>query len=147
MRLLLAGVALVASAHQGPGPGLTDAVRMGLAVQYNAAVTWNETEARNRWNYEAARSRPPATTVPTRSRRTSGGPPSSWDRVAECESGGDFSANTGNGFYGGLQFTQQTWLGAGGGRYAPRADLATREEQIAVASTLDRSNWPVCGSR
>src|SRR5262245_42776757 len=69
-----------------------------------------------------------------------------WDRVAQCESGGDWHINTGNGFYGGLQFTYGTWLAAGGGRFAPRADLASREQQIAVASTLALSNWPVCGS-
>lgn len=70
-----------------------------------------------------------------------------WDRVADCESHGHWDANTGNGFYGGLQFTISTWLGAGGARYAARADLATREQQIAVASTLSLSNWPVCGAR
>ena len=69
---------------------------------------------------------------------------SRWDNVAECESGGDWSTNTGNGFYGGLQFTIGTWLSAGGGRYASRADLATREQQIAIASTLALSNWPYC---
>lgn len=72
---------------------------------------------------------------------------SMWDRIAACESGGNWSINTGNGYYGGLQFTIQTWLGAGGGKYAPRADLATREQQIAIASKLALSNWPVCGSR
>ena len=59
-----------------------------------------------------------------------------WDRIAECESGGNWSANTGNGYYGGLQFDSQTWLGAGGGDYASRADLATRLEQIAVANRV-----------
>ncbi len=72
---------------------------------------------------------------------------SSWDRVAACESGGNWQTNTGNGFYGGLQFTQSTWIANGGGRYASRADLATREQQISVASGLSLSNWPVCGSR
>lgn len=72
---------------------------------------------------------------------------SSWDRIAACESGGNWSINTGNGYYGGLQFTQQTWAGAGGLAYAPRADLATRDQQIAVASNLALRNWPVCGSR
>lgn len=72
---------------------------------------------------------------------------SSWDRIAACESGGNWSINTGNGYYGGLQFTQATWVGAGGLKYAPRADLATREQQIAIASTLALSNWPVCGYR
>jgi nucleoid-associated protein YgaU len=59
-----------------------------------------------------------------------------WERVARCESGGDWSINTGNGHYGGLQFSQSSWEAAGGTRYAPRADLATREQQIAVAERL-----------
>jgi LysM repeat protein len=70
-----------------------------------------------------------------------------WDRIAACESGGNWAINTGNGYYGGLQFTQATWSGAGGLAYAPRADLATRDQQIAIASKLSLSNWPVCGSR
>lgn len=71
----------------------------------------------------------------------------SWDRIAACESGGNWAINTGNGYYGGLQFTQATWAGAGGLAYAPRADLATPEQQIAIASKLALSNWPVCGAR
>lgn len=71
----------------------------------------------------------------------------SWDAIAACESGGNWAINTGNGYYGGLQFTQQTWAGAGGLAYAPRADLATPAQQIAIASKLALSNWPVCGSR
>lgn len=71
---------------------------------------------------------------------------SCWDRVAYCESTGNWSDNTGNGFYGGLQFTVTTWINSGGGRYASRADLATREEQIIIASGLSLGNWPVCGS-
>ena len=59
-----------------------------------------------------------------------------WDRVAACESGGNWSISTGNGYYGGLQFDNQTWLGSGGGAYAPRADLATREQQIAIANKV-----------
>ncbi|MBV9351241.1 MAG: transglycosylase family protein, partial [Mycobacterium sp.] len=55
-----------------------------------------------------------------------------WDAVASCESGGNWAINTGNGFYGGVQFDQGTWASNGGLRYAPRADLATREEQIAI---------------
>lgn len=70
---------------------------------------------------------------------------SQWDRIAACESGGNWAINTGNGYYGGLQFLQSTWVGAGGLAYAPRADLATPEQQIAVASKLALSNWPVCG--
>ncbi len=59
-----------------------------------------------------------------------------WDRVAACESGNNWSINTGNGYYGGLQFSYSTWLGAGGCDFAPRADLATREQQITVANRL-----------
>lgn len=68
-----------------------------------------------------------------------------WDRIAACESGGNWAINTGNGYYGGLQFTQATWAGAGGLAYAPRADLATPAQQIAIASKLSIGNWPVCG--
>jgi resuscitation-promoting factor RpfB len=72
-----------------------------------------------------------------------------WDAVADCESGGNWAINTGNGFYGGLQFDSGTWLANGGGAYASRADLASREQQIAVANTLyaarGSSPWPVCG--
>jgi len=59
-----------------------------------------------------------------------------WDRIAQCESTGNWSINTGNGYYGGLQFNQGTWVSAGGLKYAPRADLATKAEQIAVAESL-----------
>jgi len=59
-----------------------------------------------------------------------------WDRIAACESGGNWAINTGNGYYGGLQFDSQTWLGNGGGAYAPRADLASRTQQIAIANKV-----------
>ncbi|MFJ3639504.1 transglycosylase family protein [Streptomyces sp. NPDC090108] len=76
---------------------------------------------------------------------------STWNKVAACESRGDWSINTGNGFYGGLQFTRSTWEAYGGTRYAPRADLATRDQQIAVAEkVLDGQGpgaWPVCSVR
>ena len=75
----------------------------------------------------------------------------SWDALSACESGGNWAINTGNGFYGGVQFDQSTWERHGGLRYAPRADLATREEQIAIAEvTRARQGWgawPVCSSR
>jgi hypothetical protein len=74
-----------------------------------------------------------------------------WDAVAACESGGNWAINTGNGYYGGLQFNISTWISNGGGAYAARADLATRAQQIAVATTLYNSRgsspWPVCGKR
>ncbi|MFF7981602.1 transglycosylase family protein [Streptomyces sp. NPDC007901] len=76
---------------------------------------------------------------------------STWDKVAACESSGDWHINTGNGYYGGLQFTQSTWEAYGGTRYAPRADLATKDQQIAVAEkVLDGQGpgaWPVCSVR
>ena len=59
-----------------------------------------------------------------------------WDRIAKCESGGRWNINTGNGYYGGLQFNYTTWLSVGGADFAPRADLASREEQITVANRL-----------
>ncbi|MFG1809172.1 transglycosylase family protein [Streptomyces sp. NPDC049040] len=59
-----------------------------------------------------------------------------WDAVAQCESGGNWSINTGNGYYGGLQFSQSSWEAAGGLQYAPRADLATKDQQIAAAEKL-----------
>jgi LysM repeat protein len=72
-----------------------------------------------------------------------------WSGVAQCESGGNWSINTGNGFYGGLQFTQSTWAAYGGTAYAPRADLASAGEQIAVAEKVLAGQgigaWPVCG--
>ncbi len=72
-----------------------------------------------------------------------------WDRVASCESGGNWAINTGNGYQGGLQFTPSTWSGHGGGEYAPAAHLATKEEQIAVAERVLASQgkgaWPSCG--
>ena len=59
-----------------------------------------------------------------------------WDRIAQCESGGNWRINTGNGYYGGLQFAQSTWLANGGADFAARADLASREQQITVANRL-----------
>jgi LysM repeat protein len=73
-----------------------------------------------------------------------------WSAIAACESGGNWSANTGNGFYGGLQFSEQTWLGYGGGQYASSANLATAAQQIAVAERVLAGQgigaWPVCGA-
>ena len=72
-----------------------------------------------------------------------------WSGVAQCESGGNWSINTGNGYYGGLQFSASTWSAYGGGSYAPRADLASAAEQIAVAERVlvgqGVGAWPTCG--
>ena len=59
-----------------------------------------------------------------------------WDRIAQCESTGNWSINTGNGYYGGLQFDRGTWLANGGGAYAPTANLASRAEQITIANKV-----------
>ena len=76
-----------------------------------------------------------STPAPTSS-GSSGSSGVNWDGIAKCESTNNWSINTGNGYYGGLQFDIRTWLGAGGGKYAPRADLATREQQIEIAEVL-----------
>ncbi|GJF27802.1 transglycosylase [Kitasatospora sp. NE20-6] len=73
---------------------------------------------------------------------------STWDAVAQCESGGNWAINTGNGFYGGLQFTNSTWAAFGGTAYASQANLATKAQQISVAEKVLASQgpgaWPVC---
>lgn len=74
-----------------------------------------------------------------------------WDRVAMCESTGSWSINTGNGYYGGLQFSFQTWKGFGGQKYAYTADRATKGQQIEIAQKVLRVQgpgaWPVCSRR
>jgi resuscitation-promoting factor RpfA len=74
-----------------------------------------------------------------------------WNRLAGCESGGNWHINTGNGYYGGVQFSESTWLAYGGGSYAHRADLATREQQIAIAEKVLKGQgwgaWPACSAR
>ncbi|MFH9006459.1 transglycosylase family protein [Streptomyces afghaniensis] len=74
---------------------------------------------------------------------------SEWDAVAQCESGGNWSINTGNGYYGGLQFSASTWSGYGGTKYASTADQATKSQQIEIAEKVLASQgkgaWPVCG--
>ncbi|NJQ00287.1 transglycosylase family protein [Streptomyces zingiberis] len=81
----------------------------------------------------------------------SAAPAGTWERVAACESGNDWDINTGNGYYGGLQFSQSTWEAFGGTRYAPRADLATRDQQVAVAEKVLAEQgpraWPTCSQR
>lgn len=78
----------------------------------------------------------------------SAAPVSTWDAVAQCESGGNWAINTGNGYYGGLQFSQSTWAAEGGTAYAGQADQASKDQQIAIAEkTLADQGWvawPVC---
>ena len=92
----------------------------------------------------------PSTAAPVYSSAPASAGGVNWNAIAACESGGNWSISTGNGFYGGLQFTQQTWLGYGGGQYAASANLATPSEQIAVAQRVLAGQgigaWPVCGA-
>ena len=78
-------------------------------------------------------------------------PDSDWDRLAQCESGGNWSINTGNGYYGGLQFAASTWNGFGGQEFAPTADKASRIEQIYVAEKVLAQQgwgaWPACSAK
>ena len=74
-----------------------------------------------------------------------------WDDLAQCESGGNWSINTGNGYHGGLQFSYDTWHGYGGGEFADYPHQATREEQIVVAERLRAARgyapWPACRAK
>lgn len=74
-----------------------------------------------------------------------------WDQLAACESGGNWSINTGNGYRGGLQFHPQTWTGFGGGEFAATADQASRDQQIAVAQRVQAKQgwgaWPACSRK
>ncbi|MEW2397583.1 transglycosylase family protein [Streptomyces sp. NPDC046862] len=74
-----------------------------------------------------------------------------WDRIAQCESGGNWHINTGNGYYGGLQFSASTWRAYGGTAYAATADQASKGQQIAVATKVQRAQgwgaWPTCSAR
>lgn len=98
-----------------------------------------------------------AVTVGTKKRPVPADPPPSgntgaWDRIAECESGGNWKANTGNGYYGGLQFSKSTWLNYGGGKYATYPNEASKAQQIAIAEKVRDAEggygaWPVCGRR
>ncbi|MET7359025.1 transglycosylase family protein [Streptomyces sp. NPDC005562] len=74
---------------------------------------------------------------------------SEWDAVAQCESGGNWSINTGNGFQGGLQFSPSTWAAYGGTKYAPSADKASKAQQIEIGEKVlagqGKGAWPSCG--
>jgi resuscitation-promoting factor RpfA len=96
----------------------------------------------------AASAAPTITLAPAADAST---PHTVWDRVAACESGGNWHIDTGNGYYGGVQFSAGTWSGYGGHKYAGEANEATRNEQIEVARRVLASQgagaWPVCGPR
>jgi uncharacterized protein YabE (DUF348 family) len=91
-------------------------------------------------------------TPPARRRAPGVAPGSVWDRLAACESSGNWHINTGNGYYGGVQFDRRTWRAHGGTRYAATADKASREEQIAIAQKVrdtrgGYSAWPACSRK
>ena len=92
----------------------------------------------------------PASSAPSYSGGSSSGGGVNWDAIAACESGGNWGTSTGNGFYGGLQFSQGTWDAYGGGQYSSTAAGASRSQQIAVAQRVLAGQgigaWPVCGS-
>lgn len=92
---------------------------------------------------------PPTTAAPAPAPAVSNG--DTWDRLAQCESGGNWAMNTGNGYSGGLQFSDSTWRSAGGTRYAAQAWQASREQQIAVGEVVRSSQgwgaWPGCARK
>lgn len=83
--------------------------------------------------------------------RGSPAPQDQWDIIAQCESGGNWNTSTGNGYYGGLQFSSGTWNSYGGRTYADTANHATRSQQIAIAEKVLRAQgwkaWPTCSKR
>jgi hypothetical protein len=97
----------------------------------------------------AAAAAPPAAAAPAPVVSHDGG--TVWDTLAQCESGGNWAINTGNGYYGGLQFNLGTWQGYGGGEFAEYPHLATREQQIIVAERLHAARgfapWPACSAK
>ncbi len=99
---------------------------------------------------------PPARAPAARAPAPTSAPPSYsgdsvWDDLARCESGGNWSINTGNGYYGGLQFNYGTWHDYGGGEFADYPHQASREQQIAVAERLRAARgyapWPACRAK
>ncbi|NEA31956.1 resuscitation-promoting factor [Streptomyces sp. SID13031] len=94
----------------------------------------------------------PKTEEPTGDTPPATGNAGAWDRIAACESGGNWSANTGNGYYGGLQFGHGTWVAYGGDAYANNAHQASKAQQIAIAEKVRAArgsygDWPVCGKK
>jgi len=93
---------------------------------------------------------PVATSYPSYSGGSYSGGGVNWNAIAACESGGNWGTSTGNGYYGGLQFSQGTWDANGGGQYASTAAGASRSQQIAVAQRVLANQgigaWPVCGA-
>lgn len=114
----------------------------------NTKVTTKATDSK-----VAIGTKPKPKPKPAKSKRVStpGNVSGAWAALAKCESGGNWSINTGNGYYGGLQFSASSWRGAGGGKYAALPHQATPAEQIATAENLRRNggwgHWPHCSSK
>ena len=145
---------MVANRHEVPNPGLITAgqrLRLPNNHHVKAWLTRAAQAATPAPSSAAATTSAPASAPATASPSalpSAGG--ANWAAIAACESGGNWSANTGNGFYGGLQFTQGTWDAYGGGQYAASANLASESQQIAVAERVLAGQgigaWPVCGA-
>ena len=143
-----------ANRHQVPNPNVIAAGQRLRLPASGQVPTWMARAARAAFPAQAVAASAPqarpsaAAPVATAAPASSGG--ANWSAIAACESGGNWSANTGNGFYGGLQFTEQTWLGYGGGQYASSANHATAAQQIAVAQRVLAGQgigaWPACGA-
>lgn len=130
----------------------TKAVRRIITVGTGQQATQqvSRSSARQALTHKHSHKRAQTTTTATKASSAVGSSNAGmWQSIARCESGNNWRINTGNGFYGGLQFTQQTWAGFGGLAYAPRADLATPGQQMAIADKVlavqGRGAWPVCG--
>jgi LysM repeat protein len=145
-----------ANRHQVPNPGMiTVGERLQLPGQHQVPQ-WLARAAQAGTAAPAGAAAPPASTgsaapaAPAQASSPASAGGVNWSAIAACESGDNWGANTGNGFYGGLQFTEQTWLAYGGGSYAPSANLATPAQQMAVADRVLAGQgigaWPVCGA-
>ncbi len=138
-----------AAAQQAAAAAAADAARTAAQAANASAQRAAADQAARQAAYEAGQVtvRQPAPSAPSAPSPVQPTPPPSgagidlsnaamWDRIAQCESSGNWQINTGNGYYGGLQFDIRTWLGAGGADFAYRADLASREQQITIANRV-----------
>lgn len=143
------------SVHEGLGDALRSEAVAFVAAK--AEVEWYEGALNARRAREAEAARSPASTpaatsspAPAPSAPTASGG-GRWDALAQCESGGNWSINSGNGYSGGLQFHPQTWNGYGGNAYAPYAYQASRSQQIAIAEKVLAAQgygaWPFCSRK
>ena len=147
-----------ANRHQVPNPSLiTAGQRLRLPAKHQVKPWLAKAAADATPASAPAQAAPAQATASSTSTSTAVSPSSlpsaggvNWAAIAQCESGGNWSTNTGNGFYGGLQFSQGTWDAYGGGQYAASASGASESQQIAVAQRVLAGQgigaWPVCGA-